>query len=122
MASVNLVVKQTLDITCMRNDTYKLIMDWTDADSNPIDVSLYTFKAQVRLTSTASGALLTFDDTDFDKNALSTTGKLIMTKSSADMDVKGGTYVYDLQATTIATGDVATWLGGLFIIAEDVTT
>ena len=97
-------------------------MDWLDSDSNPIDVSAYTFKAQVRLTSTSSGTILSFDDSDFTKNAQSTTGKLLMIKSSADMDVKGGSYVYDLQATETATGVVTTWLGGLFIIQEDVTT
>lgn len=118
MAKVNLVVKVTLDITCMRNDTFKLDMDWVDANSNPIDLTLYTFKAQVRKTNRSSSPLITFDDTDFTKD---NAGNLLMSKSATSMDVSSGTYTYDLQATLISTGDVATWLGGLFIVQQDIT-
>lgn len=118
MAKVNLVVKQTLDITCMRNDTFKLDMDWLDANSVALDLTGYTFKAHVRKTSTSAQAVITFDDSDFTKDA---SGNLLMSKASASMDVKGGTYTYDLQATLTSTGDVSTWLGGLFIVQEDVT-
>ena len=31
MADVNLNIKQTLNVTCMKNDTFSLDMDWTDA-------------------------------------------------------------------------------------------
>ena len=48
MASANLVLKQTLNVTCMKNDTFKLDMDWVDSSSNPIDLTAYTFKSQVK--------------------------------------------------------------------------
>ena len=118
MASVNLVVKENLDIICMRNDTYKLDMDWVDGNNNPIDLTGYTFKAQVRKSKTASPAVLTFDDSDFTKDA---SGNLLMVKSSANMDIPSNNYLYDLQVTQISTGNVSTWLGGLFIVQEDVT-
>jgi len=118
MASVNLSVKQSLDITCMRNDTFKLNMDWIDANNNPIDLTGYTFKAQVRKSSTASTAILTFEDSDFTKDA---SGNLLMAKSSTDMNIPSANYFYDLQVTQTATGDVSTWLGGLFVVQEDVT-
>jgi hypothetical protein len=37
------------------------------------------------------------------------------------MDVKAGVYQYDLQATESVSGDVATWLGGLFVVQGDIT-
>jgi hypothetical protein len=118
MASINLVVKENLDITCMRNDTFKLNMDWVDGNDNPIDLTGYTFKAQVRKSKTASTAVLTFEDTDFTKDA---SGNLLMAKTSASMNIAADNYFYDLQVTETATGDVSTWLGGLFIVQEDVT-
>jgi hypothetical protein len=117
MASVNLVVKEDLDITCMANDTFKLDMDWVDGDSNPIDLTSYEFKADVRKKST-NAIVLTFENSDFTKDA---SGNLLMVKSAANMNIKAGVYVYDLQSTDTATGDVSTWLGGLFVIQGDVT-
>ena len=118
MAKVNLIIKETLDITCMRNDTFKLDMDWTDADDNAIDLTAYTFKAQVRKKSTGSTVLLTFNDADFTKDS---SGNLLMKKGASDMTLKGGTYTYDVQATHTSTSEVSTWLGGLFIVKDDVT-
>jgi len=118
MASVNLVVKEDLDITCMKNDTFKLNMDWVDGDSNPIDLTGYNFKAQVRISETSSNILLTFENSDFTKDAL---GNLLMQKSASAMNVKAGVYRYDLQATNTSNNDVSTWLGGLFEIQGDVT-
>ena len=117
MASVNLVVKEDLDITCMANDTFKLDMDWVDGDSNPIDLTSYEFKADVRKKST-NAIVLTFENSDFTKDA---SGNLLMVKNAADMNVKAGVYVYDLQATNTSSNDVSTWLGGLFVVQGDVT-
>lgn len=118
MAKVNLIIKETLDITCMRHDTFKLDMDWTDANDTAIDLTAYTFKAQVRKKSTTGSVLLTFNDADFTKDS---SGNLLMKKAGTDMTIKGGTYAYDVQATHISTSEVSTWLGGLFIVKDDVT-
>jgi len=119
MASVNLDTTSRLDITCRRNDTFKLDMDWLDSENNAIDLTAYEFKAQVRKTSTSTAVILSFDNADFSKDNL---GNLVMTKAAANMDVKGGSYTYDLQATKTATSEVHTWLGGDFIVVDDVTT
>tara|TARA_R110001632_G_scaffold136534_2_gene252235 strand:- start:82 stop:438 length:357 start_codon:yes stop_codon:yes gene_type:complete len=117
MASVNLVIKQDLDITCMQNDTFKLDMNWVDGDNNPINLTGYNFKSEVRKNS-SNAILLTFENSDFTKDA---NGNLLMNKSAANMNIKPGVYVYDLQSTQISTTDVSTWLGGLFVIEGDVT-
>ena len=44
-----------------------------------------------------------------------------MAKTAANMSIAADNYFYDLQVTETATGDVSTWLGGLFIVQEDVT-
>ena len=118
MSSVNLVLKVSLDVTCMRKDTFSLDMDWTDSNTNPIDLTAYTFKAQVRQTQTSASALLTFDDSDFTKDA---SGNLTMEKSASDMSISAGNYFWDLQATKTSDSSVETWAGGLFIIQQDIT-
>ena len=119
MADVNLIVKETLNITCMKNDSFVLDMDWKDASDNPIDLTAYTFKAQVKRAKGSNDSILTFEDGDFTKDA---SGNLTMTKSSAEMDLEAGVYYYDMQTTKTADGTVSTWLGGTFTIQSDVTT
>ena len=118
MADVNLVVQSTLNITCLKNDTFSLDMDWTDSEGDAIDLTLYTFKAQVKTNKASDVAVLTFNDSDFSKDA---NGNLTMSKSATDMDIKSSVYYYDLQTTRTSTGAVSTWLGGKFIVKEDVT-
>ena len=118
MAKINLDIASTLDITCRRYDTFKLDMDWTDSADAVIDLTAYTFKARVRKRSTSASVVLTFEDSDFTKNA---TGDLVMNKAGSLMSIKGGNYVYDLQATHTSSSSVSTWLKGLFIVNDDVT-
>jgi len=119
MADVNLIVKETLNITCMKNDTFTLDMDWRDASDNPIDLTAYTFKAQVKKSKGSSESILTFADSDFTKDA---SGNLTMSKSADLMDIEAGVYYYDMQTTKISDSTISTWLGGRFTIQEDVTT
>lgn len=118
MADVNLIVKETLNITCMRNDTFRLNMVWKDANDNFIDLTAYTFEAQVKKSKSDSTSVLEFADSDFTKDA---SGNLSMSKTSAEMDLTPASYYYDLQAYKISNGDVSTWLGGTFTIQDDVT-
>lgn len=118
MADVNLIIKQTLNVTCMKNDSFSLDMDWTDSSSVAVDLTLYTFKVQVKRNKASNVSLLTFNDSDFTKDS---SGNLTMTKSSSDMDIESGVYYYDLQATKISDSSISTWMGGRFTISEDVT-
>lgn len=118
MAKINLDISETLDITCRRYDTFKLDMDWTDSNDDAIDLTAYSFKMQVRKTSTSSTATLTIEDSAFTKTA---TGDLTINVASASMSMKGGNYVYDLQATHDTSNEVQTWLVGLFIVKDDIT-
>lgn len=119
MADVNLIVKETLNITCMKNDTFNLDMDWRDSSDNAIDLTAYTFKAQVKRAKGSAESILTFEDSDFTKDA---SGNLTMSKAASDMNLEAGVYYYDMQTTKIADSTVSTWLGGTFTIQSDVTT
>ena len=46
---------------------------------------------------------------------------MLMSKDAANMDIKAGVYIYDLQSTETSSGDISTWLGGLFVVQGDVT-
>jgi len=109
MADVNLIIKETLNITCMKNDSFSLDMDWVDSTSTAVDLTLYTFKVQVKRSKASSISLLTFTDSDFSKDI---SGNLTMTKAAADMDVEAGVYYYDMQATTISDSSISYLDGG----------
>jgi hypothetical protein len=117
MSSVNLVLKQTLNITCMKSDTFRLEMQWLDGNGDAIDLTGYTFKSQVRDIN-KNTVILEFTDSDFSKDSI---GNLTMFKSSSSMGVDSGNYHYDIQATEISSSEVYTWLGGLFIVQDDIT-
>jgi uncharacterized protein (DUF2235 family) len=120
MAAINLDISTKLDITCRRNDTFSLEVIFNDADGNGLALDEYTsFIMQVRRHDRKSGnPTIEFDSADGDI-AGDSNGKLTITKSAANMNISGGQYVYDLQATK--SGITSTWLRGLFIINEDVT-
>ncbi len=118
MASINLVVKEELNITCMRNDTFKLNMNWVDSSSNPINLTQYTFKCEVKTSSVAPTAVLTFNDVDFIRDD---SGNLLMEKAAGAMDISAGNYYYDIQAKKTSDSTVQTWAGGLFIVQQDIT-
>lgn len=116
MADVNLITKETLNITCMKGDTFKLEMVWRDSANALMDLTGYTFKSEIRRPN--GGSVITFENSDFTADS---SGNLVMNKSAADMEVAGASYQYDVQATKISTGEVFTWLGGLFIVEDDIT-
>tara|TARA_R100001510_G_C7650660_1_gene208194 strand:- start:1347 stop:1721 length:375 start_codon:yes stop_codon:yes gene_type:complete len=123
MASINLDTSTRLDITCRKNDTFKLILTCTDEDGNVIDLSSnYAFEIDVRKRSNSSATILSFTegDSNFTKTAQ---GKLTISKAASAMNINAGVYVYDLQATNSSESpsNVSTWLAGDFVVIEDVT-
>lgn len=115
--SVNLDIAQRLDITCRKGDTFTLTLNITDSAGTAIALTPYSFQMEVRDSATDAIIIPTADFT-FNKDADSTTGKLNITSSAANIDT-AGSYIYDLE-TTLNT-DVQTWLFGVFTINDDVT-
>jgi hypothetical protein len=113
--SVNLDTSSRLDITCRKGDTFRLILTLTDAAGAALDATTYDFKMEVRDSDTAASTVVADTDVTYTKAS----GQLTVVIDEANMDMDGGLYVYDIQASK--SGDVQTWLHGLFKVNEDVT-
>jgi len=115
-SSVNLDLSKRIDITCRKGDTFFLTLNITDEDGTAIDLTAYSFELEVRDLSDA--VIVSSSSVVFDKNAESTTGRLDIVISNSDMNFSGN-YIYDLETTL--SGNVKTWIHGMFKVNEDVT-
>jgi hypothetical protein len=114
---INLDTSTRVDITCRKGDTFKLELTFTDSDGTAIDISGYSWKMDVKETDTSSGDIIADDSFTYSG---ASNGKLTITSDAPTMaGVSGGLYVYDLQSTN--SGEVKTWVYGIFKINEDVS-
>ena len=116
--SINLDIAKRVDITCRKGDTFSLIVTFTDADGDAIDLSSgYDWKMDVKDTDTSSSDIISDDSFAYSGNS---SGQLTITASATTMAaVVSGSYVYDLQSSVA--GVVKTWLYGIFKINEDIS-
>lgn len=120
MAAINLDISTKLDITCRRNDSFSLELTMNDPNGDPIDLTEYSsFKMEIRRHDRKTGTATLAMRSESNEITGTSEGVLSINKAAADMDIPGGSYVYDLQAVKNAV--VTTWLRGKFIINEDVT-
>lgn len=117
MASVNLDIAQQLDITCRRGDTFKLTMNITDSSNVAVDVTQYSFRMEVKTSSTAEPTIV-FSNIDFEK---SSDGTLVIKKSATDMILPSRAYLYDIEVTLNSDLTVQTWITGTLIVNQDIT-
>lgn len=117
MASVNLDIAQSLDITCRRGDTFKLVMNITDSSNQPVDVTQYSFRMEVK-SSVSGDPVTTFTNADFEKNS---NGTLTIKKAATDMLFAAGGYLYDIEATLNSDNTVQTWITGTLVLNQDIT-
>lgn len=114
---INLDTSTRVDITCRKGDTFKLELTFTDSDGVAIDISGYTWKMDVKETDTSASDIIAEDSFTYSG---ASNGKLSITATATVMSgVDGGLYVYDLQSTN--SGDVKTWVYGIFKVNEDVS-
>ena len=82
-----------------------------------IDVSTYTFRAQIRSSETSATviALLSIDTTN------AATGNIVLSYSAADsLNLTAGTYYWDLRVVD-ANGGVSRWLAGTATVTGTIT-
>jgi hypothetical protein len=114
--NVNLNNAAIVNICARRGDTFTLKANVKDSDGTAVDLTLYTYKMEVReyddgpLVITSSN--ITISGT--------AAGVLTITISSTNMEVDAGTYVYGLQATLISDSTVDTWFYGTFDVVQDI--
>ena len=136
MSQVNFDVSQTLDITCVKGDTFSMDLTLKDSAGSAIDITNYAFYFQIFKGSSimisttdaksferqriSSGNVVVTKDADQDTNK----GKFNISISSLIMsDFPSGGYFYEMQMST--TGDSSgvdtTILKGNFIVNPDRT-
>lgn len=114
---INLDTSTRVDITCRKGDTFKIEFTFNDDNGDPIDLTNYTWKMDVKETDTSSGDIIADNSFVYSGNV---NGVLTITAASSVMsNVNGGIYVYDLQSTN--SGEVKTWIYGIFKVNEDVS-
>ena len=115
-SNVDLNSAAQVNICCRRGDTFTLNSTVKDTDGTAIDLTLYTFKMEVREYDDGP---LVIPSTDITITGTAE-GALTISISAADMQVDAGTYVYGLQATLISDSSVDTWFYGLFDVVQDI--
>tara|TARA_B100000900_G_scaffold382404_1_gene369569 strand:- start:632 stop:1054 length:423 start_codon:yes stop_codon:yes gene_type:complete len=135
MSQVNFDVAQTLDIICVKGDTFSLDLTLKDSSGTAIDITNYVFYTQVfdgsklliSTTDSKDSGLQRVSDGNIvvTKNADQTTntGKFNISITSAVMsNISAGGYIYEIQMST--TGDVTgvdtTILKGAFVVNQDL--
>ena len=114
---VNLDTSKRLDIVCRKGDTFTLEITFTDSDGQPLDLTSYSWKIDVRETDTSNVAIIEDDYFSYSANE---SGTLTISINASIMStIDGGIYVYDLQSSNA--GAVKTWLYGIFKVNEDIT-
>ena len=115
-SNVNLNNAANINICCRRGDTFTLKANVKDSDGTALDLTLYTYKMEVReydngpLVITSSNITITG----------TAAGVLTVTISSTNMEVDAGTYVYGLQATLTSDSTIETWFFGSFDVVQDI--
>ncbi len=137
MSQVNFDVSQTLDITCVKGDTFSMDLTLKDSAGSAIDITNYEFYFQIFKGS--SIMISTTDAKSFERQRISS-GNVLVTKNADQTDNKGkfnisisslvmssfpaGGYLYEMQMST--TGDSSgvdtTILKGNFIVNPDRTS
>lgn len=115
-SNVNLNTASNVNICCRRGDTFQLEATIKDSNGTALDLTLYTYKMEVR---EYDGGPLVIDSANITITGTSA-GVLTIVISAANMAVDAGTYVYGLQTTLISSGVVETWLYGTFEVVQDI--
>lgn len=115
-SNVNLNNAAQVNICARRGDTFVLTSNVKDSDGTAIDLTLYTYKMEVREYDNGP-LIITSSNITISGTAA---GVLTVTISSTNMLVDAGTYVYGLQATLTSDSTVETWLYGTFDVVQDI--
>jgi hypothetical protein len=109
------------NIKAEQGATFRRVFTWKDSDNNPIDLTGYTAKMQVREDaytsvildmSTANGKIVI---------ATPANGQLEVSETASNMSlIDGGSYRYDIELTNGA--EVTRLLEGGFYVSEEITS
>lgn len=109
------------DITCDQGSTFSRVLTWKDSNGDPINLTGYTARMQLRVESTSTAAALSLT-TENGRIALGgSAGTITLTIAAADTaSLASGPYVYDLEVVSGA-GVVTRLVMGGFLNRPEVT-
>ena len=110
----------THDIVCDQGATFSRVFTWEDSTANPIDLTLYTARMQVRATVESASTLLSLTTENGGITLGGIAGTITVTATATQTAaIAAGCYVYDLE---MVTGAVVTRLvQGQFTVDAEVT-
>ena len=109
------------DIVCDQGATFNRQLTWLDDSANPVNVTGYTARMQVRDGVDGSTALLSLTTENSRISLGGTAGTITLTVSATDTAaVVAGEYVYDLELVSGA-GTVTRLIQGCFVVDAEVT-
>lgn len=105
---------------CEQGATFTREITWLDAEGNPVDLTNYSARMQVRATAASASTLLSLTSAGGDISLGGTAGTITITvTATATAAVAAGCYVYDLELVDGAT--VYRILQGDFTVDAEVT-
>lgn len=113
------------DIVIEQGASWRLQLEWQDSDEQPIDLTPYKARLQVRKTYADTATLLSLTSTDGSIALGGLAGTIVATATAtqtAGLPYRARTYaVWDLELEELATGQVIRLLAGRARIDPEVT-
>lgn len=110
---------ETHDFNVDQGTTWNRQLVWNDADDNPVDLTGFTARMQIRRDVQATGIDLSLTTENGGITIDSPAGKVTMYATAAQTALLAGTYYYDLEM--VSGDDVTRLLQGKFILDREVT-
>ena len=106
---------QKVNVTIDQGSTFSTTYTINDSDGSPINLSVYTGAAQMRKAYSSSNS------TAFTVTANSSGIILISMTANATGNLTSGRYVYDIELTSTANGNVTRMIEGIVTVTPQVT-
>ena len=115
------MIAATYNIVCDQGATFDRTLTWKDNNGNPVDLTGYTARMQVRSVVDSSVVLLSLTTANSRIVLGGVAGTVQLTVDPTVMAaVAGGQYVYDLELVS-AGGSVSRLVMGTFTVRDEVT-
>jgi len=110
---------ETHDFHVDQGSTWNRQLIWNDADNNPVDLTGFTARMQIRRDVQATGIDLALTTENGGISIDIPTATITLSATAAQTALLGGTYYYDLEM--VSGDEVTRLLQGKFILDREVT-
>jgi hypothetical protein len=109
------------NITAKQGSTFKRTITWTNSKKQPIDLTSYSARMQVRSSADSATVVLELTTSNSRISLTGVTGQINLLVSATTMSsIPEGKYVYDLELVS-GGGEVTTVVEGNFVVKAEVT-